>query len=148
MSRRRSRHEEPLPPYRFGIDPGPHPTRDPRGHSFGAEEPPDRASAVARGALLFDHGYYWEAHEAWEGPWRQLPAGDPTRSFLQALIQAAAVWLKRVQGKTSSAERLRERAAAHLAAARTGGVSAVEAVTVDAVERALLARSAPRLTER
>ncbi|WP_034387009.1 DUF309 domain-containing protein [Deinococcus sp. YIM 77859] len=45
------------------------------------------------GAALFNAGQWWEAHEAWEGPW-QRASGDE-RHFLQALILLAAALHKR-----------------------------------------------------
>jgi hypothetical protein len=47
---------------------------------------------------LFNHGYWWEAHEALEAVW--MSAGRRTESgqFIQGLIQIAAAHLKRFQG--------------------------------------------------
>ncbi len=42
----------------------------------------------------FNHGYYWEAHEAWEGLWNACGRRGPTGSFLKALIALAAAGLK------------------------------------------------------
>jgi hypothetical protein len=41
---------------------------------------------------LFNHAYWWEAHEAWEGLWSH--AEGTQRLFLQGLIQLAAALLK------------------------------------------------------
>ncbi|MBZ9753390.1 DUF309 domain-containing protein [Deinococcus sp. HMF7604] len=49
--------------------------------------------ALQRGAALFARGEWWEAHEAWEGPW-QAAAGQE-RDFYQALILLAAALHKR-----------------------------------------------------
>jgi predicted metal-dependent hydrolase len=54
---------------------------------------PQRLSAttrasLARGAVLYDAGLYWESHEAWEEAWL-VEQGDP-RVLLQGLIQVAA----------------------------------------------------------
>lgn len=46
-----------------------------------------------QGARLFDAREYWEAHEAWEGPW--LRASGAERDALQALILLAAALHKR-----------------------------------------------------
>ena len=43
---------------------------------------------------LFNHGCYWEAHEAWEDLWLPLENEDPLRIFTQGLIQASAALLK------------------------------------------------------
>lgn len=49
--------------------------------------------AFGEGAALFNAGQWWEAHEAWEGPW--LKAEGQDRAFLQALILLAAALHKR-----------------------------------------------------
>ncbi len=69
---------ERFPPYAFVPGgPWPHPTGSPEGHSAGrgAEPVPpipegDWAGSPAyrRGIALFNAGFYWEAHEAWEAP--------------------------------------------------------------------------------
>ncbi|HMC90499.1 MAG TPA: DUF309 domain-containing protein, partial [Gemmataceae bacterium] len=70
--------DEPLPPYSYVPGRFPHPHSDPRGHSYGVrrERPPaldardwQTARAYLRGVDLFNHGFYWEAHEAWEELW-------------------------------------------------------------------------------
>ncbi len=40
------------------------------------------------GLVLFNAGKFWHAHEDWERLW--LRSTDPTRSFIQGLIQVAA----------------------------------------------------------
>src|SRR5262249_50737940 len=54
----------------------------------------------ARGAMLFDTGAYWEAHEAWEGPWRR-----ERRAWQQGLIQVAAAFHKLFAKKDVEAAR-------------------------------------------
>jgi hypothetical protein len=44
------------------------------------------------GVDLFNHAFWWEAHEAWEGLWAR--ADGTQRLFLQGLIQLAAALLK------------------------------------------------------
>lgn len=65
-----------------------------------------RNDAFALGALLFDSGSFFEAHEAWEAGWRVET--DPTqRCFLQGLIQVAAGLHKLLAiGSVDSASRL------------------------------------------
>jgi hypothetical protein len=61
------------------------------------EPPPATISEDIRfrlGIDLFNHRFYYEAHEAWESIWLHLPVGDRTREQLQGLIQAAAALLK------------------------------------------------------
>lgn len=48
---------------------------------------------LQRGAHLFNAGEWWEAHEAWEGPWKE--ATGERRAFIQALILLAAALHKR-----------------------------------------------------
>ena len=80
----------------------------------GAADPPQWTSALPwtedwgylRGCDLFDHRYLWEAHEAWEGVWHQVPDEDPYREFLQGLIQAAAGVLKAHVAHDGGAARL------------------------------------------
>ncbi len=53
------------------------------------------------GVKLFNGGYYWEAHEAWEDIWRGRE-GD-AKSFLQAFVEGAAGCNFLKQAKRSSA---------------------------------------------
>ena len=94
----------PFPPYAFLPGRDPHPTRDPRGHSWSpVEEPPPPYVEPARwrendaylyGVDLYNHGYLWEAHEAWEGAWIASRDDELQRETLQGLIQCAAAALK------------------------------------------------------
>ena len=45
------------------------------------------------GAVLFNAGKWWEAHEAWEAPWQRATGAE--RHFIQALILLAAALHKR-----------------------------------------------------
>jgi hypothetical protein len=45
---------------------------------------------MARGVELFNRGEFWESHEAWEQIW--LRHQEPSRVFIQALIQLAAAY--------------------------------------------------------
>ena len=95
--------DQPLPPYSYVPRRFPHPVSDPQGHSFGADPPPaelldpDRwqiCRAYLYGVDLFNHGYYWEAHEAWEGLWLACGRTGPTGWFLKGLIKLAAAGVK------------------------------------------------------
>lgn len=103
-----------FPPYAFLPGKDPHPTRDPRGHSFGHEEPAVYLPAerwvenedYLYGVDLYNHGFLWEAHEAWEGLWH-LAKRDPLQAdYLQGLIQCAAACLKVRMGQPRGVERL------------------------------------------
>jgi hypothetical protein len=101
--------DRPLPPYTYlpHADPRrrhPHPARDPGGHvrdgTPGPEiaGPPDPAAwrdtpAFLWGVDLFNAGYYWEAHEAWEELWRAAE-GDEAAALLHGLIKLAAAGVK------------------------------------------------------
>jgi hypothetical protein len=50
------------------------------------------------GVDLYNHGYPWEAHEAWEGLWQMAARHSPERAFLQGLIQCAAAVVKAKSG--------------------------------------------------
>lgn len=95
-----------FPAYRHRPGITPHPERDPAGHSYQHEEQsvqrPDPEGWAENelylfGVDLFNHRYWWEAHQAWEALW--FAAGKATTSgmFLQALIQLAAALLKQEQ---------------------------------------------------
>jgi hypothetical protein len=48
-------------------------------------------SSVFRwGIDLFNHGYYWEAHEAWEPLWHAAKQSIQHRQFFKGLILLAA----------------------------------------------------------
>jgi len=122
----------PLPPYAFVPGHGlPHPVNDPRGHLFagdrvaggGPPAVPDGKSRVVTADVaagpqwryaidLFNHGFYWEAHEAWEGVWHALGRSTPAARFVQGLIHLAAAAVKVREGKSEGVRR-------HAARART-----------------------------
>ena len=83
----------------------PHPVRDPAGHSYHGEPMPVAAEASLGsdvflwGLDLFNHGYYWEAHEAWEGLWQVVDRGGPSRMLFKGLILLSAAGVKIREGK-------------------------------------------------
>lgn len=97
----------PFPPYRFLHRLAPHPTADPAGHSFGAEEADGGEAGYLFGIDLYNHGCWWEAHEAWEGVWMEMEKGSPRRLAVQGLIQVANAQLKLELGRSNAVERLR-----------------------------------------
>lgn len=66
------------------------------------------------GLDLFNHGYYWEAHEAWEGLWQVAGRGAPLRTFFKGLILLSAAGVKIREGKHAAAIRHAGRGAALL----------------------------------
>lgn len=111
-----------LPRYAYLPGKFAHPVRDPAGHSFQSD--PEITSSYEEfvwGADLFNQGYYWEAHEAWELLWQQAVKATPERLFYKALILLAAAGVKLREGKPRPASRHYGRAAAHLRAVQERG---------------------------
>jgi hypothetical protein len=99
--------DQPLPSYSYVPGRFPHPLSDPRGHSFGTKpqrfEPPDPVQwhlcrPYLYGIDLFNHGYYWEAHEVWEGLWHACGRSGQAGRLLKGLIKLAAAGVKARQG--------------------------------------------------
>ena len=141
----------PLPPYAYlpGHD-LPHPVNDPSGHSHNAHAqahgtlkpppvlahlPTDPAShrRVLAATLaadpqwlyaldLFNGGWYWEAHEAWEGFWNALGRTTPEARFVQGLIHLAAAAVKIREGKPHGVARHTQRARELLGGSRAAPV--------------------------
>ena len=97
--------QRPFPAYRYVPGLHPHPQRDPAGHSYQprptlARHAPWRPQDWQAledwlyGVDLFNHFFFWEAHEAWEGLWAVAPRATPPSLVLQGLIQIAAALLK------------------------------------------------------
>ena len=135
----------PLPPCSFV--PGhehPHPVTDPRGHHFNAPNPAplalgqlpedpafQRQSIAAQLAAnpdwlhaldLFNGGYYWESHEAWEHFWNQLGRTTPEARFVQGLIHLAAACVKIREGKPAGVTKHTRRAREQLGGVAAAGV--------------------------
>lgn len=110
--------EQPFPPYRFVPGRHPHPTAHVDGHSYhepGTPEPevlvvtPDdwrRSPEFLYGCDLYNHAYWWEAHEAWEGLWQEVDKKATQGFFLQGLIQTSACHLKWFVGHDDGVRRL------------------------------------------
>jgi hypothetical protein len=118
--------EAPLPrtPYVPGRTARPEPV--PGEQSGGAH--PSAATAGLGSALgfrlgvdLFNHGYYWEAHEAWEELWLPIERDDLDRDLLQGLIQGAAALLKLRTGAVAPARTIWARGRARLERVRAEG---------------------------
>ena len=66
---------------------------------------------ISRGIELFNAGYYWEAHEAWESLWHAHGRRGPTAEILQALIKLAAAGVKVREGRPAGVRTHASRAA-------------------------------------
>lgn len=106
--------DEAFPPVAYLPGRGPHPIRSPEGHLHGhqpsvvlgaggldAGQPDWRA-----GVDLHDQGYFWEAHERWEGLWHALGRRGDEADLLKALIQTAAAQIKLLEGARRGVELL------------------------------------------
>lgn len=105
----------PFPGYAFIPGQTPHPHKHPEGHSYGVEEAPAEPLTAADGAShegylfgvdLYNHGFPWEAHESWEGPWRLAERKSPEKLFLQGLIQCSAAAVKALAGHAAGVHSL------------------------------------------
>ncbi|MSU78312.1 MAG: DUF309 domain-containing protein [Gemmataceae bacterium] len=101
-----------FPPYAYVPGKFPHPHSDPRGHRFGSDvEPPEaplapdwpRSLHYRLAVDLFNHGYYWEAHEFWEALWHAAGRTGIEATFFKALIQLAVVGVKIREGRPDGA---------------------------------------------
>ena len=90
----------------------PHPLRDPAGHSYREpkslgqilEHPPSDVdltwenlpsqSEFQWAVKLFNAGYYWESHEAWESLWHLAGRTGWLADYLKGLIKLAAAGVK------------------------------------------------------
>lgn len=104
-----------FPRYRYVPTLHPHPVIDPKGHSYKKEEekpeylPPEKwkqNDLYLYGIDLYNHGYWWEAHEAWESLWLTTQKTDVEGQFLQGLIQFSAALLKLYGGSCRGFENL------------------------------------------
>lgn len=88
----------------------------------GAELPNDwpTSPAFLFGVDLLNAGYYWEAHEQWEGLWKTAAQQSAERAVLQGLIQAAASMLKAKLEQRGGAISLAMSANEHLLAGNDG----------------------------
>jgi hypothetical protein len=141
-----------LPPYSYVPGgPWPHPNRTKQNRA----EADKGASALAfqdvatspmfrRGVQLFDAGYYWEAHEAWEGLWHAAGRRGATADVLRGLIKLAAAGIKVRERREAGVRTHARRAAECFAAARRLGGSHQLGLDLDMwIERALAIAEGP-----
>ena len=112
----------PFPPYAFVPGRNPHPHLSPKGHRFQPDRvpgqtprlpPPERwreSTVYLLGCDLYNHAYWWEAHEAWETLWRLTARAGTQGRFLKTLIQVTASHLILSMGKAAAAAHLLARA--------------------------------------
>jgi hypothetical protein len=132
--------DRPLPPYTYVPGRSPHPIRDPRGHMHGVAHPiatpldPARWRDCAEyrwGIDLFNAGYYWEAHEAWESVWHAVGREGGVADFLKGLIKLTAAGVKLYEGRPAGVTRHLRRAAALLEGATREPVDATVIAGLD-----------------
>ncbi len=117
-----------LPPYSYVPGRLPHPVSDPAGHSYGLhaispgevqQGPVASVSLVSGwqacsdylfGIDLFNHGFYWEAHETWEQVWIACGRSGREADFLKGLIKLAAAGVKLREGRPIGVQRHAARA--------------------------------------
>ena len=117
--------DRPLPPYTHIPGVTPHPLRDPAGHSYRGDAAPDTslspqapltwANLLAHpefqwAVRLFNAGYYWESHEAWEALWHAASRTGGLADFLKGLIKLAAAGVKLREHNRVGVERHARRA--------------------------------------
>lgn len=113
----------PFPAYTYIPGERPHPISSPEGHSYGepAVDLDVRDTELLRaefawGVDLFNHAYYWEAHEAWEGVWNAFGRKGNNADFLKGLIKLAAAGVKLLEKKPIGIQRHTSRSIELLAA--------------------------------
>jgi predicted metal-dependent hydrolase len=81
--------------------------------------------SYCRGVRLFNAGYYWEAHEEWEGLWHAHGRRGPMADLLKGLIKLAAAGVKVRQGQKHGIVTHATRAAAAFESVRREGASSL-----------------------
>jgi predicted metal-dependent hydrolase len=121
MASKRARSDRPasdaeeLPPYAYvpGLRPRPSHLQVQPDDPPPAPLDPDAwrdSLPYLRGIELFEHGYYWEAHEVWESLWIAAGREGPVAELLRGLILLAAAGVKIRQGRGAGAAKLGARA--------------------------------------
>ena len=96
------------------------------------------------GVDLWNHGFLWEAHEAWESIWR-VPYDAEQSEFLRGMIQCAAAGLKLAIGNAGSATKLAQAGLERLEHVRlspTGRYMGLDVRSFTVAFRAFIARNA------
>lgn len=111
----------PLPARRYVPGRGPHPRQRAEPHLPRLPERPSDAPPLEAGGWresiayryaidLFNHAYFWEAHEVFEGLAHETGPASTTGRFLAGLIQLSAAMLKDSPASHAGAQRLMARA--------------------------------------
>lgn len=109
----------PFPAYSYVSGRFPHPLRDCEGHGCQGPEAPravgvddswEDCLAYLWGIDLYHAGFYWEAHEAWEGVWHAAGRQGVLADFLKGLIRLAAAGVKAREGRADGIRRHAARA--------------------------------------
>lgn len=108
--------QRPFPPFRYIPGRSPHPRTAPTKNArlvtqdaLPGFSPDDwyTCEPYLYGIDLFNHGYWWEAHEVFETVWLAAGQGSTVCGrFVQGLIQLAAAQLKRFIGELRGAQSL------------------------------------------
>lgn len=98
-----------LPAYSYVPLRFPHPLSDEAGHRFGNVQVPHE-QRFAYAVDLFNHGYYWEAHETWEALWQACGRSGSEADFFKGLIKLAAAGVKAREGNAAGVARHARRA--------------------------------------
>lgn len=149
----------PFPPYSYITGMFPHPLRDRDGHGCPGPTEPDSAptnetwpqcQSFLWGVDLYNSGFYWEAHEAWEGVWHLAGRRGPVADLQKSLIKLAAAGVKAREGRIPGVERhaMRSVALTNAIAAATGHtvLLGVDLATLSQMGRTVQ-RQAARLVE-
>ena len=108
-----------MPPYSYVPGHAPHPVSDPNGHLHGS--PPEEIEPLEPNRWneseqflyavdLFNHGFYWEAHEAWESLWLAAGRRGAAATLMKALIKLSAAGVKAREGNPRGVQRHSARA--------------------------------------
>jgi hypothetical protein len=102
-----------LPPYTYVPGYAPHPISHPDGHLRDLKLPEtwSHGDHFEWGKRLFNHGYYWESHEAWEHLWLELGRTSADALLVKGFIKLAASGVKCREGNAVGATRHATRSA-------------------------------------
>ena len=101
------RRSFPKVPYRPGLGPRPVDAHDSDLDAWDGSAKHLLANSEFRwGIDLYNHSYYWEAHEVWEELWILADKQSGARLLVQGLIQCSGAALKALIGQSEGCARL------------------------------------------